>query len=524
MLKRVILTFSVIFSILVYCETCVFAANKNEIIQEQTNLSKQLKDTNLDSLIYFSEFDFYYDDKLYFNPEMSQLIEDLSTAESHFKKSNVVVSYQEYKSILKTMKPNDFYYMLLAYKFSQLGFFSLSHEAMSKVEDREIWQTHTTSIRNYCFPKVSLKIPEEVFFAELLADIVYNNMTDESLQKLEKSEKVLLNSDYASYIRSKAYFTEKKYKKALTEINKAIEQNPNNVNYLNFKAEILGVLNKISEAIKTLNTINKDEVIFVETHKNIEKIKSYALSFTSKSEAEKKYNLAYYFYLNKDYQRAINELNTLILKGETSKSPELLGYIYKINGNFEDAEKLYDKYIAKNKKNSFAHKGKGDILLKSDNYPKALEEYKYAYKYNKNDIETLIALTVASYKTGNTEDSLKYLKKAQKININNFKVLYLSSKLTQDKGKQNLKLSLQYNPFYSEGWLDLAESALKTNDTDSAEAYINTAAFISKDSPRYFYYKSILNLQKGQLTAAENDINQAKLLTKKKETPLYEKI
>lgn len=524
MLKRAILTFSVILSMLVYCETSVFAANKNEIIQEQTTLSKQLKDADLGSLIYFSEFDFYYDNKLYYNTEMSKLIENLSTADNHFKKSNVAVSYHEYKSILKTMKPNDFYYMLLAYRLSQIGFFSLSHEAMSKVEDREIWQPHTTAIRNYCFPKVPIKIPEEVFFAELLADIVYNNMTDESLKKLEKSEKVLLNSDYASYIRSKAYFTEKKYKKALNEINKALEQNPNNVNFLKFKAEILGVLNKNSEAIKTINLINKDEVLFVETHKNIEKIKSYTLSSSSKKEEEKKYNLAYYFYLNKDYQRAINELNALILKGETSKSPELLGYIYKINEKFEDAEKLYDKYIAKNKKNSFAHKGKGDILLKAGKYKNALEEYKSAYKYNKNDIETLIALTVTSYKTGDLESSLKYLKKAQKKDMNNFKVLYLSSKLTQDTGKQYLKLSLQHNPFYPESWLDLAESALNTNDTDSAEAYINTAAFITKDSPRYFYYKSILNLQKGQIKTAEEDIHQAKILTIKKEQQLHEEI
>ncbi|MGN0014117.1 MAG: tetratricopeptide repeat protein [Candidatus Gastranaerophilaceae bacterium] len=508
----------------VCCETSVFAANKSEIIKEQAQLSKQLKDVDLDTLIHFSEFDFYYDNKLYYNPEMSKLIEDLTVAEKHFEKSNVAVSYHEYKSILKTMKPNDFYYMLLAYKLSQIGFFSLSHEAMSKVEDREIWQSHTTAIRNYCFPKVSLKIPEEVFLAELLADIVYNNMSDESLKKLENSEKILLNSDYASYIRSKAYFSEKKYKRALSEINTALEQNPNNVNYLEYKAQILGVLNKNSDAIKTLNLINKDEVIFVETHKNIEKIKSYTLSLSAKGEEEKKYNLAYYFYLNKDYQRAINELNTLILKGDKGKSPELLGYIYKINDKFDDAEKLYDRYILKNRKNAFAHKGKGDIFVRAGNYKQALDEYKAAYKYNKNDIETLVALTVTTYKTGDRKSALKYLKKAQRINLNNFKVLYLSSKLTEDIGKQYLKSSLKYNPFYPEGWLDLAESALNTNDTDSAEAYINIAAFITKNSPRYFYYKSILNLQKGELTTAESDIQHAKNLTNQKEKTLYEEI
>lgn len=511
-------------SVLVFTRTPVFSADIAAIKKEQANLSSYLKDADLDSLIHFSEYDLYYDNKLYYNPEVKELIEKLNAAQKHFEQSNVSVSYFEYRTILKTMKSNDFYYMLLAYKLSQIGFFSLAHTAMNNIEDKEIWQPHIESIRKYCFPRLSLKTPEEVFFAELLADIIYNNMTDESLKRLEKAEKILVNSDYASYIKAKAYFTEKKYKRALNEINRALSKNADNINYIRFKAEILGVLHKDTEALKTLKLINQDEVIFVETHKNIEKIKYYTLSSSAKKENEKKYSLAYYFYLNQDYQRAINELNSLILKGETKKAPELLGYIYKVTENYEAAQNLYERYLAKHKKSSFAHKGAGDILIKASKYNEALSEYKLAYKYNKKDTETLIALAVTSFKTGDIQNSLKYLEKARRQDKNNFKVLYLSSKLLKDTGKQYLKMSLRYNPFYPEGWLDLAGSALSTKDTESAEKYINTAAFITKKSPRYFYYKSILNLEKENLETAQNDINRAKLLTNEKGKATYDEI
>ena len=338
-------------------------------------------------------------------------------------------------------------------------------------------------------------------------------MTDESLNKLEKAERLLANSDYASYIRSKAYYTEKNYKKALEEINKALSQNEKNVNYITFKAEILSILNKNKEALHTLEQINKNEIIFTETNKNIEKVKYYTLSATEKNDNEKKYNLAYYFYLNQDYNRAINELNSLILKGDNKKAPELLGYIYKITNQNEYAEEIYDKSIVKNPKNAFAHKGKGDILIISKKYKEALEEYKLAQKYDKNNLDINIALAVTYYQTGDKKNAEKYLEKAKKVNQNNYKVLYLCSKLKNDIGKQYLKLSIRYNPFYPEGWLDLAETALTTKDTVSAEKYINTAAFITKNSPRYFYYKSILNTEKGSLETAQKDINRAKQLT-----------
>ena len=132
----------------------------------------------MSELVHYSDYNIYYDEKLLYNPTAKQLIEKINAAQEHAKQSNVAVSYYEYRNILKTMTPNDFYYMFLAYRLSETGFFSLAEKAMSNVKDREIWEHHISSIKKYEFPILSLKTPEEVFFAELIADIIYNNITD----------------------------------------------------------------------------------------------------------------------------------------------------------------------------------------------------------------------------------------------------------------------------------------------------------------------------------------------------------
>ena len=133
MLKKIILSLALIISAFVSGNTNAYCANITNIQKEQAALSTSLKDADLNTLIKSSEFDLYYDMKLYYNPTVRELINKINKAEQHFEKSNVAVSYYEYKHILQDMQPNDFYYMFLAYKLSQFGFFSLAHEAMSKI-------------------------------------------------------------------------------------------------------------------------------------------------------------------------------------------------------------------------------------------------------------------------------------------------------------------------------------------------------------------------------------------------------
>ena len=516
---RVKKTYLILIAIFMFFFSCfeVYASDLKNLKIEQAKLTF-LKDEDLSSLVLFSEYDIHYDRKLYYNSTVRKLISDLSVAEKHIEQSNVAVSYYEYRNTLKDMQKNDFYYMLTAYKLSDIGFFSLAHNTMMKVEDKEIWNVHSDFIRKHRFPTVKLKTPEEVFLAGILSDIIYNNLSEESIQKLEEEKKVTINNDYVNYIKAKAFYSEKKYKQALLYINDAIKQNQNNIIYKKFKAQILNASGNEKEAIKILNQVKKQNLVFVDVQKNFDKIKYNALSKIEKNPTKQKFYLAYYFYLNQDYQRAIKELNLLILKGENNKAPELLGNIYKILEKYDEAKTLYKKCLLKNEKAAFAHKGLGDLYLIEKKYSEALSEYLLANKYQKNNIETLVAITVIYQKLKDNKNTQKYLSKANNVNANHYKVLYLNSKIRQDKGKQYLKTSISKNPLFPAGWLDLAQDALELKDLTSAEEYINTAAFITKNDARYFYYKSILNTEKRDYKTANEDIKRAKeIILNKKE-------
>ena len=70
----------------------------------------------------------------------------------------------------------------------------------------------------------------------------------------------------------------------------------------------------------------------------------------------------------------------------------------------------------------------------------------------------------------------------------------------------------------------MAQTSLQNNDLKNAEQYINAAAFITKRSPRYFYYKSILNTQKGNIETAQTDIERAAALAVEKGKVPHEQI
>lgn len=506
MLKKAIISLSVL-NLFIFSSGMVFSMNVEALLKEQDKLSN-LKESNLASLIFFSENEPFTDTNITDNEKSKQFFELYNIAQKHYEQSNISVSYHEYKKLVNQAKSNDFYLILLAYKLADSGFFSLAYDCLQKTGDYEIFGKHTEVIRQHYFPNVNLTPSEEIFYAGLLADIIYNNLTEESLIQFAKKESKITDSDYGNYILAKAYLAEKNTKKALSEINNAISKNPDNIQYKKCKAEILTSGNMPKAALKTLNQIPKDCLIFPYLKQSMEKIKYYALSQESKKEIDTKYNLAYYFYLNKDYKRAINELNVLMLKGDV-KSAELLCEIYLTTGKTEEAKKICQKYINKNKKYAFANKGLGDIFMYEKKYADAIIYYKFAEKYNKKDINTLISLCVAYDKIDAHKLALTYLNKAKKTDKNDFRVLYLESKLTQDNGKQNLKNSICQNPFYPEGWIDLAENALSLKDIYSAEDYINIAAYVSKNNPRYFYYKSLINTKKKDYDSAEADLTQS---------------
>ena len=100
------------------------------------------------------------------------------------------------------------------------------------------------------------------------------------------------------------------------------------------------------------------------------------------------------------------------------------------------------------------------------------------------------------------EDNVEDEKEQIMTNIVRIRESVFAENIFDDKDNHILKASLKYNPFYPEGWLDLAQFEYTSDNISGAEKYVNTAAFLTKNNPRYFYYKSLVNSSKNDIQTA----------------------
>lgn len=524
--KKIFIFFMIISSML---SQVAFAEDIENRVDDSSFASTFLKDRSqgftelssrdINELLLYNEFDSYTDTNLEYNSAVKELINSLMSVQKLYNQGNVAVAYSEYKKIIGEMTPNDFYYMITAYQLANQGFFSLADIAASKVNDKNIWGNHINSLKKHLVSNTEFTAEEEIFLAQIHTDIVYNNLTEECRSKIAESSKKIKNSDYAAYLEALAYSTQKDYKKALDEIEKAVSLNPSNITYTNFKAETEKNLYKNKDALKTLKKAHTDDVVLAGTKKETEKRKYYILSDTEKKEPVRKYDLAYYFYLNKDYARAINELTLLISRGDTEKAPALLGHIYTLTGKTESAKKVYEKQISKKKNSASAYVGLGNIAAIERNYGLALKYYEQAYKYDSKDPQILVGLAALNKNRNNPKEAEKFAQKALKEAPEFYKTTYINSVFAKNEREAvgYLKKTAGLNPLFAETWLDLAQKAYDASDITEAERYVNNAAFLTKESYRYFYLKYTVELRRfGNTENSATDIKRARKLYSEK--------
>ncbi len=413
-------------------------------------------------------------------------------AKEKFSQSNVSSAYKTFNSIVVFDGLNDFQYMLMAYQLSDLGLFGLADISVTKVQNTKIWQSYIDEIRKIYFPKNKLSYDDEIFLANIYAAINYNNLTRESISDLMKKDKILKKSDYANYLLAQAFFKEKDFTKALSAINKALVGNSNNIYYNKLKIQTLCEQKKYKEALKVANDLNSMNIKLPDLQNDIEKINYYVISKCEKNELKSKYYLAYYIYLNQDYERAINELLPVVAKNKLPQAQELLALAYLKSNNLEKANEEYKKLLKNNKKNSKAYKGIANINFIKTNYSESAKNYLYAYKYNKKDYDLLLNISLTQKYLNNQKEAESFLNKAANLDNNNYKYYYLKALIEKDKKEYYLDKSLELNPFYLNTWFNYTETLLSKKEPQKAIAYLDSVKFIEENSHRYYYYKGLI--------------------------------
>lgn len=436
----------------------------------------------------------------------------LKEAKERFEQSNVTASYNIYDKLIDSGKLNDFYYVYLAYKMANLGFFSLAEKSIKNIDNKNVWNQYTEELVKYYLPKYKLSFEEETFLANIYTSIYYNNLTRESIFDLMKKDKIMRRSDYANYLAASAFYIEKDYPKALSMINRACSQNSDNIYYQKYKARILTELERYNEALNIIQAIenNKLKMVDADNTANTKGLKYLILSKNEKNEFKSKLNLAKYYYINNAQDRALKELSGVQYKSKMPEISLLMGDIYLSQKDYKKSQNAYNVALMFNKRYSYAFKGLGDISLAQNNFATAHEYYEKAYHYNKQDEDTLLNLAITSFAKNDTKNARKYIDLAQSVSSkDNYKIYYVQAKLKPERNAQYLDKALLINPLYADTWFDLGDIALSKSDVNTAEKYINNGNFLAQGSYKYYYYISQIDDKLNKKQESEQNMEEA---------------
>ncbi len=430
-------------------------------------------------------------------------------ANEKYTQGNITSAYKDYKTIISATTTDDFVNLGLAYKFANMGLFSLAQEAINNIQDRELYNTQIQLIKSKLFPQVVLSYDDEIQLAQNYTEIYYNNLAFEVARDMVKIDR-FKRSDYAHYILSQAYYNIKEYNKAINEINRALSINPENANYIKYKAQIFCETNKLSDAVKLLDSILEENVNIFDYRNDVEGLRYYTLAKAAKDREKSKYYLAEYFIKAGDIKRAIKELNQNISNDKKAyRSMTLLADIYFKQKKLPESMDLYEKAYKIKKNNPDTLTGIANMYMYKNDYRNALDFYLKAAKKDKKNPELLINASLCYKKLNMTDKSIEYANKALQSENVSAQVYYTASKVNEIKNIQYLKKAVSLNPMFTDAWIGLADIAILNNRIDLAKTYLKPVKYIGKQNDKYYYYSGLINKKQGNKDAAVSNFKKA---------------
>ncbi len=437
-----------------------------------------------------------------------------SIAFEKFVQCNVKSSYNDYKILIETMQPNDYGYMVIAEKMASIGFFDLAKLASSKIENNDYSSFWIDDVQRFYFPQKKLKKQDQLYLAEVFSNITYNDQSKEATAELVKNTDLLADSDYANYIAALGYLKSNNIEAALKHIDLAILTNEENLNYKRLKAEILAENKKNKEALLIVETLKKQNFYTTEFNRKINAIEQYILYKVAKKDADKNYHLGYYYYLEKEYAKAIRTLQMVAINKK--KAPKevyaLLSRAYFDTNDFEKALDNAQKANKLDSSNVMALEVLGDLCCRQNDYKVALKYYKNASEKNKKNSTTLTKVAQIYQKMGATKKATEIYTKILKTYSNCYLAYYEVALLDNTKEYDYIKKSIAINKDFKDGWLDLARIEINRRNFEEAKKHLAIANYIDENDFRYYYYRGLIFKAEGEQNNASINFRKSLIL------------
>ncbi|OGI03863.1 MAG: hypothetical protein A2104_06890 [Candidatus Melainabacteria bacterium GWF2_32_7] len=435
----------------------------------------------------------------------------------NFSKGNINQAKYDFEKVAKLIPYNDdFSDVKLALKLASLGLFNLADNQLKNVHDGQIWDLQIKDLKSIYYPKNIPSSEDEMLLAQALSKINFQNDPFGAIS-LINNEAGFDKYDYTHYLTAKAYLARNESDKALKELEKAIDNNPDNLSYKLELAKIYSKKNEFKKAKKELDYILKQNLV---DKKFIELVNTelYWLLFKDnrKDNTKSQYYLARYYGQKGEYKAAIDILNKLINnKQEESYIYELLGDYYFHLNQLNDARLSYQTALKLNKKSSKSLVGLGNILKKEGKYKGSLNEYLKAEKFDPEYPDLILSIANAYKLLSQEEIAYKYFDKLLNFDNNNYfanyniGLMHLNSGKA-DKAEEYFKKALSVNPNYSDSWLQLAKVEIDKKNYFLAKTYLDAVSYLDQDnSSQYYYYLGLINKNNEDYSVARLNFKKA---------------
>lgn len=402
-----------------------------------------------------------------------------------------------------------------ANKLASLGLFSLAKSRLANIYDYPIWEGKIEVLYKMYFPKVLPEFNNEKILASILAKSTYSpSSIDLEEVKSISSDKNNKKSDYMDYVLARAYFARNDNKKAYTYISKAIKKNPNNYLYRILRANILASKGGYSKALRELDGLLGQNINDRELSYGMKLHKFYLMSKKAHKPAVRDYYLARFYLMSSQDEKA-KELAQANTKARNSALDyDLLGRIYFNKSDFQQAQEMYNKALAIDKKDITAFEGLGNLNYLQRNHNEAIKYYKQALKYYKKSDKLMLKVADCNREISNDKEALIAYYQALKLNPNNYHALYNIAEINgkydkSDNIKGIYKQVLSINPNFVPAWIGLVKLALIEKNTFLARQYLMCVSHIDSNSPSYYYYSGLVEVMDENYSYARRDFNIA---------------
>ena len=431
---------------------------------------------------------------------------NFKSAVDKFENLNIKISYDDFNRLISKNHKNDFYLLVLADKTAELGFFDLSKQAFSRIEDFDISNNVIENTKKFYFPKKSITKSDILILAELYSNIVYNDQAKESVVELGQYPRLLNDYDYANYLMALGYYKLNDLENAKQYIKTATEVNPENINYKILESQIFTGDKKGKISKKLIKEIDEQEINTKRLSEKLESSNEYVSYLLVKKPFDKDYYLGRYYYAEGNYVKASRIFMTALGKNKKNNALlySMLARCAYALGDYKKAEEYCNKTNKITASNPDCMITMGDLAAKNGDYKNALKYYKSAESDKKLRQEALEKMASVYTKMSYPKRANDIYKRLIEDYNSSYIAYYKIGLITPEKELDYLKKSVSINPSYQDGWIDLARVMLDKGNISLAKSYLSVANYLDDSNFRYYYYQSLLNKKEAEMNSIKN--------------------